>query len=42
MNGFGRIGRAVLRIAQEELGDNIEIVAINARATTESLAHLFT
>lgn len=42
MNGFGRIGRAVLRIAQERLNDNIEIVAINARANAETLAHLFT
>ncbi|RDY24223.1 type I glyceraldehyde-3-phosphate dehydrogenase [Romboutsia maritimum] len=42
MNGFGRIGRAVLRIAQDRLNDNIEIVAINARATAETLAHLFT
>ena len=42
MNGFGRIGRAVLRIAEERLDDNIEIVAINARANAETLAHLFT
>ncbi|WP_042274910.1 type I glyceraldehyde-3-phosphate dehydrogenase [[Clostridium] dakarense] len=42
MNGFGRIGRAVLRIAQERLNDDIEIVAINARANAETLAHLFT
>ena len=42
INGFGRIGRAVLRIAENRLDDNIEIVAINARATSETLAHLFT
>lgn len=42
MNGFGRIGRAVLRIAGERLDDNIEIVAINARANADTLAHLFT
>lgn len=42
LNGFGRIGRAVLRIAQENLDNNIEIVAINARAEAETLAHLFT
>lgn len=42
MNGFGRIGRAVLRIAQERLNSDIEIVAINARANAETLAHLFT
>lgn len=41
INGFGRIGRTVLRIAQETLSDNIEIVAINARANSETLAHLF-
>lgn len=42
INGFGRIGRAVLRIAGERLDENIEIVAINARGTAETLAHLFT
>jgi glyceraldehyde 3-phosphate dehydrogenase len=41
MNGFGRIGRAVLRIAQENLMDGVELVAINARAESETLAHLF-
>lgn len=41
INGFGRIGRSVLRIAQERLSDNIEIVAINARAESNTLAHLF-
>lgn len=41
INGFGRIGRAVIRIAQERLDDNIEIVAINARADSKTLAHLF-
>ncbi len=41
LNGFGRIGRAVLRIAQEKFPENVEIVALNARATTETLAHLF-
>ena len=42
MNGFGRIGRAVLRIAQERFDENVELVAINARSMAESLAHLFT
>ena len=42
INGFGRIGRNVLRIAQERLNDDIQIVAINARANAETLAHLFT
>nr|WP_317331599.1 type I glyceraldehyde-3-phosphate dehydrogenase [uncultured Romboutsia sp.] len=42
INGFGRIGRVALRIAQKNLSDNVEIVAINARADVETLAHLFT
>ncbi|MCB2290203.1 type I glyceraldehyde-3-phosphate dehydrogenase [Clostridium sp. CS001] len=42
INGFGRIGRVVLRIAQENLFDGAEIVAINARADAKTLAHLFT
>lgn len=41
INGFGRIGRAVLRIAQNRLDKDVEIVAINARADSETLAHLF-
>ncbi len=41
INGFGRIGRLVLRIAQEKLKDDVEIVAINARADSNTLAHLF-
>ena len=41
INGFGRIGRTVLRIATEKLSNDIEIVAINARANEETLAHLF-
>ncbi|MDR0879769.1 MAG: type I glyceraldehyde-3-phosphate dehydrogenase [Clostridioides sp.] len=43
LNGFGRIGRLVVRIAlQEEYANDIEVVAINARANAETLAHLFT
>lgn len=42
INGFGRIGRMVLRIASENKFNNFEIVAINARSDAESLAHLFT
>ncbi|GCD08666.1 type I glyceraldehyde-3-phosphate dehydrogenase [Clostridium tagluense] len=42
INGFGRIGRVVLRIAQDNLHEGAEIVAINARADVETLAHLFT
>lgn len=43
INGFGRIGRVVFRIAQEtgRLKENVEIVAINARADSSTLAHLF-
>ena len=41
INGFGRIGRVVLRIAQNNLYEGAEIVAINARANVETLAHLF-
>jgi glyceraldehyde 3-phosphate dehydrogenase len=39
INGFGRIGRNVLRAASERAG-NIEIVALNDITTPESLAHL--
>jgi glyceraldehyde 3-phosphate dehydrogenase len=39
LNGFGRIGRAVMRIAHER--DSFEIVAINTRKTTpDMLAYL--
>ncbi len=38
INGFGRIGRNVLKIAQER--DNIEIVGINDLTDTKILAHL--
>ncbi len=41
INGFGRIGRTVMRIAEENLSENIEIVALNARADDKTLAHLF-
>ncbi|MFC0904466.1 type I glyceraldehyde-3-phosphate dehydrogenase [Clostridium sp. MT-14] len=41
INGFGRIGRLVLRIAQERLKGTVDIVAINARADNETLVHLF-
>ena len=42
INGFGRIGRVALRIAQDNLYEGAEIVAINARADAKTLAHLFT
>lgn len=41
INGFGRIGRNVLRIVEELPKDSFEIVAINARAEADTLAHLF-
>ncbi|MFL0245756.1 type I glyceraldehyde-3-phosphate dehydrogenase [Candidatus Clostridium stratigraminis] len=41
INGFGRIGRAVLRISQQNLDEDIDIVAINARGDSKTLAHLF-
>ena len=41
INGFGRIGRNVLRIVEEMPRDNFEVVAVNARADAKTLAHLF-
>jgi glyceraldehyde 3-phosphate dehydrogenase len=41
ISGFGRIGRQVLRICQENLNDNVEIVAINNSASAQTIAHLF-
>lgn len=41
INGFGRIGRNVLRIVEEMPRDSFEIIAINARAEANTLAHLF-
>ncbi|MBQ6842243.1 MAG: type I glyceraldehyde-3-phosphate dehydrogenase [Firmicutes bacterium] len=38
INGFGRIGRLAFRIAWEN--PELEIVAINGRANTQTLAHL--
>ncbi|MDC9381561.1 glyceraldehyde 3-phosphate dehydrogenase NAD-binding domain-containing protein, partial [Clostridioides difficile] len=35
INGFGRIGRNVLRIVEEMSKDSFEIVAINARAEAD-------
>jgi len=39
INGFGRIGRAVLRLAFEKYGD-IEIVAVNDLVPAQNLAYL--
>lgn len=41
INGFGRIGRTVLRIAQDRMDEDVEIAAINARGDSKTLAHLF-
>ena len=41
INGFGRIGRLVLRAANEEKYPNLEIVAINSFADAENNAHMF-
>lgn len=40
INGFGRIGRNVLRALIEQDRDDLEIVAINDLSSTENLAHL--
>ena len=40
INGFGRIGRNVLRAALEKNTKEIEIVAINDLTDAEMLAHL--
>lgn len=39
MNGFGRIGRYLLRLMADD--NNIQIAAINARAENDALAYLF-
>lgn len=41
LNGFGRIGRSVLRITESSDKYEYEVVAINARANAETLSHLF-
>ncbi|MGB7603962.1 MAG: type I glyceraldehyde-3-phosphate dehydrogenase [Lutisporaceae bacterium] len=40
INGFGRIGRPVFKIAMEKYGDDIEIVLINDLTDPKTLAHL--
>ncbi len=42
INGFGRIGRMVLRALCEKSYPNIEVVAINDLGDSEQNAHLFT
>jgi glyceraldehyde 3-phosphate dehydrogenase len=41
INGFGRIGRQVLRAAKQQNVADIEIVAVNDLTDTRTLAHLF-
>ena len=41
INGFGRIGRQVLRIVQEQHRRDIEVVAVNDLTDTKTNAHLF-
>ena len=41
LNGFGRIGRAMLRMSEMSNEYNFEVVAINARADVDTLVHLF-
>src|SRR5438128_851158 len=40
INGFGRIGRQVLKAIMERHGDSLEIVAVNDLTDTETNAHL--
>jgi glyceraldehyde 3-phosphate dehydrogenase len=41
INGFGRIGRLVLRAALKQGGDDLEFVAVNDLTSPKTLAHLF-
>jgi glyceraldehyde 3-phosphate dehydrogenase len=41
INGFGRIGRQVLRAARQQGVADIEVVAVNDLTDTKTLAHLF-
>ena len=41
INGFGRIGRQVLRAARLAGGNDIQFVAVNDLTDTKTLAHLF-
>ena len=40
INGFGRIGRAALRIIEDEYKGELEVVKINDLTDNETLAHL--
>lgn len=41
INGFGRIGRLVMRSILEHQSDNVEVVGINDLTDAKTLAHLF-
>ena len=41
INGFGRIGRQVLRAAKEQGVADLDFVAVNDLTDTKTLAHLF-
>src|SRR5215468_6299399 len=41
INGFGRIGRQVLRAAKQQGVADIEFVGVNDLTDTKTLAHLF-
>jgi glyceraldehyde 3-phosphate dehydrogenase len=42
INGFGRIGRQVLKAILERSGDSLQVVAVNDLFDVETNAHLFT
>ncbi len=41
INGFGRIGRQVVRAAREQKIDDVDFIAVNDLTDTKTLAHLF-
>jgi len=41
INGFGRIGRQVLKVILEQYPDEIDVVAFNDLGNLETMAHLF-
>lgn len=41
INGFGRIGRQVLKAMREKYGNDIDIVAFNDLGNLDTMAHLF-
>src|SRR5512143_2655232 len=42
INGFGRIGRCIVRAMSERGVADVEVVALNDLASAETLAHLYT